>query len=284
MRLTYRVLALATTLVVVSPAFTQPPFAHEFWLEAEDYTLRPGDPLRVDARVGMRFKGNALSFNPDRHTRFDVVEADRAQPVASRIGDRPALDQPVQGEGGLAIVVHQASDLDLDYTDPAKFRQFVREEGLDGTLEAHARRGLPPSGFREVYSRHVKALVDTGPGGTDRALGLPVELVVEGDPYSEPMPQTVTVQALANGEPMGGALLNLFSRAEGDEREDTVHTPLRLDGEGRATIPLEPGRRYLANAVLMREPSAEKARETGAVWESLWASTTWSTERDRGVE
>ena len=254
--------------------------AHEFWIEAKDYTLAPDAPLVADIRVGMRFKGNGLGFNPNRHTRFDVVTDGGAEPIASRLGDRPAIDQAIAGGGGLAIVVHQASDLNLDYDDPAKFEQFVREEGLDGTLEAHAARGLPPAGFREIYSRHAKALIDTGPGGGDRALGLPVEIVVEDDPYADPMPEAVTVRALAGGEPMSGALLNVFSRAEGEAREDTAHMPIRLDADGRAEVALEPGHRYLANAVLMREPDAAKARETGAAWESLWASSTWSTERD----
>ena len=267
--------ALAATTLIFAPSAS----AHEFWIEAADYTLAPGDALVADLRVGQRFKGNALGFNPSRHTRFDIVSGDGVEPIASRIGDRPAVDQPVGGDGGLAIVVHQASDITLDYDDPATFEQFVREEGLDGTLERHRERGLPLSEFVEVYSRHVKALIDTGPGGADRALGLPIEVVIEGDPYADPMPESVTVRALYGGEPMAGALLNVFSRQAGDAREDTVHTPLRLDEEGRTTLALKPELRYLANVVKMREPNAGKAEETGAVWESLWGSTTWSTER-----
>ena len=274
-----RASAVLAAAFLVPALWAAPTLAHEFWIEAEDYTLQPGETLRADTRVGMRFKGNTQAFLPPRHTRFDIVSGDAVQPLASRIGDRPAVQQRVEGEG-LAIVVHQATDTVLTYKDPAKFAQFVREEGLDGTLEAHAARGLPEDGFREVYSRHVKALVDLGPGGEDRALGLPIELVVEGDPYSEPMPSGVSVRALYNGEPMAGALLNVFAREADWEREQTEHTPIRLDDEGRATVPLVPGRRYLANVVKMREPDAGKAERTGAVWESLWASTTWSTERD----
>ena len=253
-----------------------PSLAHEFWLEPSDFTLEPGQVLEANIRVGQNFKGNSYSFNPRNHTRFDVVVGEAVEPVASRIGDQPAVAQPVGGEG-LAILVHQTTDSNLLYDDPAIFRTFVDEEGLDGTLERHAERGLPESGFREVYSRHVKSLVDLGPGGEDRALGLPIELVVEGDPYADPAPETLTLRALYRGEPMVGAMVNVFVRDD-ISAEAIERLRPRTDAEGRVTIPLAPGHRYLANVVRMLEPDAARSEATGAVWESLWASTTFSTE------
>ena len=254
--------------------------AHEFWLEPDDYTIAAGDLLEADIRIGQNFKGNAYSFNPANHTRFEIVDGDGAAPVTSRIGDVPAVAQRVEGAGGLAILVHQTTDSRLTYDDPAIFARFIEMEGLDGTAEAHAARGLPESGFREVYSRHVKSLVDTGPGGLDRALGLPIELVVEDDPYADPPPEAIAIRALYEGEPMVDALVNVLVRAPGAPEAETL-LKLRTDAEGRVSVPVAdlPPRDVLANVVKMRQPDAAKAGATDAVWESLWASTTFSTGR-----
>ena len=267
-------IAAAATMLIASPAAS-----HEFWLEAEDYTVASGEPVRIDLRVGQGFRGDALPYNPASERRTALIGPDGEAEVTSRIGDRPAIDQPVPGDG-LLIAVHETGDTPLTYKDAATFETFVTMEGLDGTLERHAKRGLPPSGFTEVFSRSVKALVSLGEeGGADRALGLAVEIVVEGDPYAEPLPESVTLVATADDEPMAGALINVFTKPQAglgvDEKAGL--TKLRTDEAGRATLPLEPGLIYLANVVDMREASAKLEVETGAVWESRWGSTTFST-------
>ena len=47
------------------------------------------------------------------------------------------------------------------------------------------------------------------------------------------------------------------------------------DSEGRVTVPVKSGHRYMLDAVVLREPSANLAEATGAVWESLWANLTF---------
>ena len=263
--------------------------AHEFWIEAEDYRLTQGEDVVLDFHVGQGFRGNAQNYNPARERRTALIGPEGEVPVASRIGDRPAIDQPVPGEG-LLIAVHETADATLTYRDPDLFERFVEEEGLDGTLERHIERGLPPSDFREVFSRSVKALVSLGQGGDergeegggeDRALGLPVEIVVEGNPYALPVPDEVRLRVLVDGAPVEGALVNVFIKPErglGPGGEVAVEK-LRTDAGGRVTLPIEPGLRYLANTVDMREASPELEADTGAVWESRWGSTTFSTAR-----
>ena len=265
---------LVTAVLAIVPAS-----AHEFWIEAEDYRVEAGEPVRLDLLVGQGFRGNAQSYNPARQRRTALLGPDGEAAVASRIGDRPAIAQPVPGEG-LLIAVHETDDSLLTYKDRAIFELFVEQEGLDGTLERHAERGLPDVGFSEVFSRSVKALVSLdGAGGEDRALGLPVEIVVEGDPYADPLPESVTLRALVDGEPVQDALVNVFTKPEAGLKPEDEATllPLRTDGDGRVAVPLEPATRYLANVVDMREASPELEAATGAVWESRWGSTTFST-------
>jgi len=51
---------------------------------------------------------------------------------------------------------------------------------------------------------------------------------------------------------------------------------ITTDGDGRALIAVRPGHRYMLDSVVLREPSAEVAEATGAVWESLWANLTFA--------
>ena len=259
---------LVCTLLDASPAF-----AHEFWIEPLDYAIQPGERLVADVRVGENFRGNAFSFNPARHRRSAIVTSEGEEVVASRIGDRPAVNQRIE-EPGTAIVVHETEDSTLTYDSAETFANFVAYEGLGGVLERHRERGLPDTGFTEIYSRSVKSLVRVGDGPIeDRALGLPVEIVVEGDPRdAAERGEPLTITAYDGTAPRAGALVNVFSKPARGEGETTLE-PMRLDENGRLELSVEPSRHYLLNTVVMRE----REPETGAAWESLWGSITFST-------
>lgn len=292
--------AVLAAVPIAASLSSRPALAHEFWIEPRDFLIGPGQALVADLKVGQDMKGNVLAFVPRNHTRFAILTDAGEEPVTSRIGDRPAVDQVPTGDG-TAVVVHETTDSVLTYSDPTKFAAFVAYEGLDGTLERHAARGLPGSGFREVYSRSVKALVPRADGGgagrvADRLAGLPVEVMIEGDPASLAVEgRAIRVRVLHEGAPLAGAQVNVFSRpvgagarsddgtatdglaTDGATTDGARRSPMRLDAAGEMLLPLEPDRLYLLNAVVMREPSPAKAEATGAVWESLWGATTFST-------
>jgi len=58
-----------------------------------------------------------------------------------------------------------------------------------------------------------------------------------------------------------------------------IRTSLSTDEHGRVEIPQANGGAFLINAVQMIEPSEKVRNETGAVWESLWASVTYELGR-----
>ena len=55
----------------------------------------------------------------------------------------------------------------------------------------------------------------------------------------------------------------------------TVFT-LKTDAEGRATVPVKPGYRYMLDSVVLREPAPDLAAGRDVVWESLWANLTFA--------
>ncbi len=255
--------------------------AHEFWIEAEDYRIVAGEPVVANLRVGQNFRGSRIGFLPDRFRRFDIVGPSGPIAVTSRLGDAPAVDQALK-EAGAHTIVHVTTESTLTYDAFDDFAAFAAAHGLDERIAEHVARGLPDADFREAYSRSVKALIQVGPtdgdAARDTALGLPIEIVVEDDPYAEPLPQAVRVQAFYDGQPIPNALISVFSKSPSDGELAADQIDMRADTEGRASVPITSGRRYLLNVVVLREPSAELAAREDVVWESLWGSTTFETD------
>lgn len=253
--------------------------AHEFWLEPEDFTLAVDQPLRANIKVGQNLVGNTYSFSPERFERFDIVQGDKQSAISSEEGAFPAVNETAVNDGLITLAYASTpNSLRYGFVAAEKFKKFLENEGLSWVLEQHQQRGLSKTGFTEAYSRFGKSLIKAGSGvGTDRALGLELELVMLNNPYTE-SDKELAVKLLSDGEPLENTQLGAFFKAA--ESDSAVkHTLYKTDAQGVVTIPRprQPGM-MLLNAVHMIEPDAKTILKTGAVWESLWASTTFAIE------
>lgn len=263
-----RLLTFFTTLVLISSQIAS---AHEFWISPQTYSVESGSPISADLRVGQNFEGGSFPYIPANFDRFELVHGNDVVKVKSRIGDRPALNQPAPSPG-LWVVVHETTDQRLTYRDRETFVNFVTHKDLSGTLEAHAARGLPDAGFVENYRRFAKSLVAVGGfTGDDREIGLRTELVAESNPYDPAFSGTMNVQLLFEGAPRIDAQIEVFER--GPNGQVSIGTT-RTDANGRASIAVKPGHEYLVDAVKML-PLEGDASGIQAVWYSLWASLTF---------
>ncbi len=246
--------------------------AHELWIEPLDWQPDAEGRLEADLVNGQLFEGLTLSYLPKWFSRFDVVAGGVVAAVSGRMGDTPALGQPVLGDG-LHVVVYQSTPSTVDYKDWAKFLKFVEHKDLGEIGAEHKARGLAETEFKEVYTRYSKALVGVGAGaGADRREGLETEIVALDNPYVGAV-EAVRVQLFYQGAVRVGAQVELFEKAP----DDTVVVSLqRTDAEGIAVLPVRSGYVYMADAVVMRVPSAAVAADYGAVWETLWANLTFA--------
>ncbi|MCR9158689.1 MAG: DUF4198 domain-containing protein [Rhodobacteraceae bacterium] len=245
--------------------------AHEFWIDPVDFMVPSGGALVATLRVGETFAGAEQSYLERNFARFDMKCGDALESVPGRSGDRPALNVGAP-QDGLCVIVHQTKDYTLTYSDWQKFVNFVEHKDFQGVLAEHAARGLPETGFVELYSRYAKSLIAVSDGaGADAEVGLVTEIVAEANPYTDDMTGGLPIRVLYNGAPRADAQVELFARPPSGEVEVTLH---RTDAEGRVTLPVDTGYSYLADAVVLRplEPKAEK----DPVWESLWASLTFA--------
>ncbi len=246
--------------------------AHELWIEPLDWTPAVDGKLEANLVNGQNFDGLTLSYLPKWFSRFDVVTADSAVAVEGRMGNTPAVAQPVAGDG-LHVVVYQSTPSTVDYAEWAKFLKFVEHKDLGSIGAQHQARGLPETGFKEVYTRYSKALVGVGAAaGADKREGLETELVALDNPFVTGG-STVRVQLFYGDQVRANAQVELFEKAA----DGTVVVTLqRTDANGIAMLPVRAGYEYMADAVVMREPSDALVAEYGAVWETLWANLTFA--------
>lgn len=220
--------------------------------------------------MGQSFAGVSLSYLTRNFTRFDLAFGGDVTAVDGRLGQNPALDVLAQGDG-LTVVIYETTDSNLTYDEWDRFLRFAEHKDFPDIEARHLARGLPMTGFVESYSRHAKSLIAVGNGtGADREYGLHTEFVALANPYTDDLTGGLPVLLLLEGQPRANAQVELFDR----DAEGTVTITLhRTDADGHALLPVQPGHTYLADAVTLQAISPEA--EGDAVWHTYWASLTF---------
>ncbi len=240
--------------------------AHEFWLEASDYTPKAGATITITIRNGQFFKGNSLPFIRDWFTRFVIKDSKDLRPIDGVDGDDPAIQMRLTTPG-ITVIAYQSKADELSFATWQKFTSYLRNEGLEHILPRHLERGLGKTGTKETYVRCAKILVSTNhSSGNDSAVGLPLELIAEQNPYTLPAGAILPVRLLLHGKPLADTTVKVFDSKQPDEPRRYIS-----DKDGRIRVKLAPGSKYLLNAVHMFEPVNKKEAD----WSSFWASLTF---------
>ena len=247
--------------------------AHEFWLEPLAYQVPSDGRLEAEIVNGQDFEGVELSYLPQRFVRFEQIAGPRGLPVQGRLGSRPALNAAPLTEG-LNVVIYQSTTATVTYDDWAKFQRFVDHKDFGDVRSLHDARGLPDANFREVYGRYAKTLINVGVGGgADMRTGLETEIVALTNPYTDDLSAGMRVQVFYGDDVRADTQVEVFDKAPDDS---VVVTYVRTDADGIAVVPVTAGHSYMLDAVVLREPSAELAASSNAVWETLWANLTFA--------
>ncbi len=240
--------------------------AHEFWLDPVDFAPKVGAEVPIVQRTGINFLGDSFPHVQEMSKRFSVVDARGERPIKAVEGDDPAGDAKFPN-AGLAIVVYERAPDIVTHPTVDRFAEIVAIEGLEDISRQHREQGLPPTDIKETYARFAKSLIKVGKSsGLDRAVGLTFELVVETDVYKLSANADVPVRVLLSGKPVENVLVKAFNLADTSSPRTA-----RSDADGRVTLAGVPSGEVLVSAVTMFR--AEPA--TGALWTSLWASTTF---------
>lgn len=251
-----------------------PAAAHDFWIEPDSFAPLLGQTVAVRLLVGEHFSGDPVArpTAAGMH-RFVLADAGSLTSVTlpGRSGADPAgLFRP--GRAGAYVIGFHGKPNAVEL--PAeKFNAYLRDEGLESVLTLRAARNQLNQPGREIFSRCAKSLVQAGAasaedGPADRALGFTLELIAERPPSAVRDGQALPLRVLYEGRPLAGALVVAM------HRDDPAHKlAQRSDAEGRVVLPLPREGQWLVKAVHMRPAPAD----SGADWESLWASLSFSS-------
>lgn len=254
---------LVAAALALGPA---PALPHEFWLDVVDYQPKAGASVPIVHRNGQNFLGDSYPYLRASARRFTVIDGRGERPVKAIEGDDPAAEIRFTRKG-LAIVVYQGAPETVDFPTMEKFEENLAEEGLEAIAPRHRAEGKPLTAIREEFQRCTKALVQVGGGsGSDRPVGLPIEIVAEKSPYELAAGDALPVRVLLRGAPLAGVLVKAFHHKDAASPRKT-----RTNAEGRTSIDLPLPGEYLLSAVHMEPPAARSK----AHWSSLWASLTF---------
>ena len=261
-------LACCTAFLASGPAL-----CHEFWIEPEIFQADPGVTFSANFKNGQNFQGTEFAWFDSRVLRSERHLNGTMTPNTGRAGDVPALTLSAPAPG-LMVILHETTQSVVTYRDWDTFATFILEKGLGDARALHDARALPAPPFKEGYTRLVKSLVAVADGhGKDSHKGMEFELVALANPYTDPLDTGLPVQLIYRDAPHPNAQLDIFARAP-DGTVTNMH--LRTDSDGRVHVPLQYGHDYLLNAVVLRPPETDRTQDSEIVWETLWASLTFS--------
>ncbi|MEP1767430.1 MAG: DUF4198 domain-containing protein [Sulfitobacter sp.] len=249
-------------------------FGHEFWIEPLEFQVQKDAPIEANLKNGELFAGSRQSFFEDRNTFFQAIMGPRTTQITGRMGDRPAIQLPAPQEEGLMVLAHEAAPSTITYREWAKFVKFVDHKDFKHALSIHQARGWPQQKFTETYTRHSKSLVAVGHGeGADRALGLETEFIALDNPYGAAFDGVMDLSLLYQGAPRVDAQVEIYARGPDDLVSVSIQ---RTDAYGKMSLSVQGGYDYMFDAVVLRPAPDADIVEGAPIWETLWATLTFS--------
>jgi cobalt/nickel transport protein len=271
---------LTSVVLVLSPGTLQ---AHEVWIEPSPAQIAEGQDIVADLRIGDMFVGDHLIYLPQETEKLAIMTNAGAVPLRPRVGSRPVVDvdaETLNGASGHIMLIYQSDNSYIYYKSPDRFFRFAEKKGAVDVRQEHRRRQLPDSDFVERYKRFAKASMVVGPTFdqiNDRIVGMEVEFLLQDmRPISDGR-QRVDVQLLYQGDVLPDASVTLFVR---DPDGMVTHRDMTTDADGMVSVMAAAGHDYLLDHVTLRsiDPNVDRNKP---VWESLWASMTFSAPQIR---
>ncbi|MGH9842680.1 MAG: DUF4198 domain-containing protein, partial [Blastocatellia bacterium] len=183
--------------------------AHDLFLKFDSYFLKPNSKATVRLLNGT-FRTSENPVARDRMADVSLVKpsGERAHPLLTDWRDegKTALLDLQTGEAGTYIAGLYTKPRELAQK-AAQFNNYLAHDGVPDMLAARKRDGELNKDIRERYSKHVKAIFQVGEARSDSykaALGYPVEIIPQQNPYALKVGQTLEVLCVKDGQPLAG--------------------------------------------------------------------------------
>jgi len=254
-------------VIIFAFLFSTSAFAHEYWLEPENFF-----PASNEKTVVHLFVGDGLikdreerPFQLNKTPMFQLFSGYKIWDLKSSLQNdaMPIYNFSAERPGNYLL----AMERNWSYVklEAAKFADYLREDGMEYILAEREKRGESQKEARERYSRFIKSLLQVGgkrDGIYKKQLGLKLEITPLENPYSKKVGEKLKFQVRFNGEP-------LVDRAVFAENRNADLQKLITDKKGNITVNLSQNGLWLVRLVVMQRCETDCGE---ADWESFWAA------------
>lgn len=247
--------------------------AHDLFLTMGNYLVPDHAGVKIVALNGT-FSTSENSIDRNRVADLALVTPEGRTTldtsVVSAEGKRTAI-QVTTGAPGTYVAALSTRPSEISLT-AVEFNTYLRDEGIGQVLAERRRAGELRKPARERYAKHVKVVFQAGDTHTDgwkTVLGYPAELVPLANPYRLHPGDTLRVQVLVNGAPVGEGLEVL---AGGRTTTGSRQAPqkLRTDAQGTVALRLPAAGSWYAKFISMT-----RATEPSVDYVSNWTTLTF---------
>jgi uncharacterized GH25 family protein len=243
-----RVRRVVATTTVLLLAVVGAAWAHDLFIKPDQFFVAE------NSRVLVRVLNGTFSKSENSIARNRLLDVSIVSPTGrfrmdtsswNATGDTSTFELRTLGAGTYVLGVSTRPNVIA--LKAADFNAYLREDGIPDVLAERERTGQLDRPARELYHKHVKALVQVGNIRSttfETVLGYPAEIVPLQNPYELSSGKTLRVRALVDGRPAANQLVVYGGRTTSGlmiERRDG-----RTDENGIVRVPLRrPGTWYI---------------------------------------
>lgn len=252
--------------------------AHDMFLRLGSFFLKPHAQATISLYNGT-FDHSENVITRDRMADVSIAgpRGEAVHPDTSEWrndGNITQLDFKTGGAGTYVIGVStKAKIIALAAED---FNEYLEHDGVLDVLAARTEKNALGNDARELYAKHVKAIVQVGKQRTEGfnfKLGYPIEIVPLQNPYQLGKGEVLEVLVLRDGQPVANQLV--YASYTGYHQHDdkgghAEAVKTRADQNGVAKIKLVGSGHWYIRLIHMTASEKE-----GANYESNWATLTF---------
>lgn len=258
------------SILILAGILSATAFAHEYWLEAGSFFLKPGEttPIHLYAGDGLVKDREERGFQPEKTITFQLFSMAGVVDLksASAAGAMPVHEFHAAKAGTHLIAMER--NWSYIKLDAQKFEEYLREDGMEHVIAERKSLGESQQEGRERYSRFIKSLLLVGdkPDATfKKKLGWKMEITPLDDPYLKKVGGQIRFQVLFDGKPLANR--TVFA----DNRDAPTQT-MKTDKNGTVRMTVTHSGMWIVRLVDMKRCVTDCA---DADWESFWAAYTF---------
>jgi len=265
--------ASAAAALAFAPVASTQASAHDFCLLPGAPAVDPGSPFDLAMQVAETFPGEAVAWRTGKIVSMSLFDArGRTEITSPPLEGDPARARLELRAPGTAVVtlVTDASYIELP---AAEFDAYLEHDGHAAALATRRQPGGTGTPGRERYTRHVKTILNAGGPSASVALtraGMILEIVPQTALAGLAPGGTLPVRAFFKDAPYADA--PICATHEGwSGGHDTYAWCGRLDGAGRAVVPIAAGGWQMIRASKMVPVKGDPKAD----WHSYWTTLTF---------